>query len=130
MFGGPVWIPKLYHGRDKTFFFFSWEQYRQKQGSTNTSTVPTDQERAGDFSFLLNPANVLGTNPCDGTPIIEGQIFDPRTTTQVKNGVECRTAFPNNQVPISAVAKKYLALFPNQPRRTRICCPTISFLPP
>jgi hypothetical protein len=56
--GGPVWIPKLYKGHDKTFFFFSWEQYRQKQGSTATSTVPTDKERAGDFYFLLNPSNV------------------------------------------------------------------------
>jgi Carboxypeptidase regulatory-like domain len=110
-FGGPVWIPKLYHGRDKTFFFFSWEQYRQKQGSTNTSTVPTDQERAGDFSFLLNPANVLGTNPCDGTPIIQGQIFDP-TTTKTVGGVQCRTAFPSNQVPISAVAKNILGFVP------------------
>ena len=38
--GGPV-IPHLYNGRDRTFFFFSWEQYRQHQGGVNTSTVPT-----------------------------------------------------------------------------------------
>ncbi len=112
-FGGPVWIPKLYHGRDKTFFFFSWEQYRQKQGSTSTATVPTDQERAGDFSFLLNPSNVLGTNPCDGTPIIQGQIFDPLTTTTLPNGDQCRTAFPNNQVPLrSTVAQNILSFVP------------------
>src|SRR6266481_523407 len=109
--GGPVWIPKLYKGRDKTFFFFSWEQYRQKQGSTATSTVPTDLERAGDFSFLLNPTNVLGTNPCDGTPSIQGQIFDP-TTTKTVGGVQCRTAFPNNKVPISTVAQNILKLIP------------------
>jgi len=110
--GGPVWIPKLYQGRDKTFFFFSWEQYRQKQGSTATSTVPTDQERAGDFSYLLNPSNVLGTNPCDDTPIIQGQIFDP-STTQTVGGVQCRTAFPNNQVPLSStVAQNIMKLVP------------------
>src|SRR5262249_17276882 len=110
--GGPVWIPKIYNGRDKTFFFFSWEQYRQKQGSTNVSTVPTDLERKGDFSFLLNPSNVLGTNPCDGTPIIQGQIFDP-STTQTIGGQECRTAFPNNQVPLSStVAQKILSFVP------------------
>jgi hypothetical protein len=109
--GGPVWIPKLYKGHDKTFFFFSWEQYRQKQGSTATSTVPTDQERAGDFSFLLIPSNVLGTNPCDGTPIIQGQIFDPSTTKTV-GGVLCRTAFPNNKVPISTVAQNILKFIP------------------
>ena len=109
--GGPVWIPKLYKGHDKTFFFFSWEQYRQKQGSTATSTVPTDKERAGDFSFLLNPSNVLGTNPCDNTPIIQGQIFDP-TTTKTVGGVQCRTAFPNNKVPISTVAQNILKFIP------------------
>ncbi len=85
--GGPVWIPKLYHGRDKTFFFFSWEQFRQKQGSTATSTVPTDQERAGDFSFLLVPTNVLGTNPCDNTPIVQGQIFDPTTSMAAPSAI-------------------------------------------
>jgi hypothetical protein len=110
-FGGPVWIPKLYNGHDKSFFFFSWEQYRQKQGSTATSTVPTDQERAGDFSFLLNPKNVLGTNPCDLSPIIQGQIFNPSTTRRV-GAVLCRTAFPNNQVPISTVAANILKLIP------------------
>src|SRR5215469_11194507 len=96
--GGPVWIPKLYNGRNKSFFFFSWEQYRQKQGSTNLSTVPTDAERQGDFSApgLLGPAlkdSVTGNpilNPCDGSQIFQGQIFDP-ATTQTVGGVQCRT---------------------------------------
>src|SRR5260370_10258107 len=109
--GGPVWIPKLYRGRDKTFFFFSWEQYRQKQGSTATSTVPTDKERAGDFSFLLNPSNVFVTNPCDNTPIIQGQIFDPPTTKTVY-GVQCRPAFPNNKVPLNTVAQNIIKFVP------------------
>ena len=40
--GGPVWIPKLYHGKDKTFFFFSYEGFRNRNGATNfTATVPT-----------------------------------------------------------------------------------------
>src|SRR4029077_3812998 len=73
--GGPVWIPKIYNGRDKTFFFFSYEQYRQTQGSTTTSTVPTAAERTGDFSSLLT-TTALGTNPCDGSTIFQGQIFD------------------------------------------------------
>ena len=91
--GGPVIIPKLYNGKDKTFFFFSWEQYRQTQGGTSTSTVPTLAERNGDFSALLNTGNVLGTNPCDGTPIYQGQIFDPATTRLV-NGVAVPHRFP------------------------------------
>src|SRR4029077_13131049 len=39
--GGPVRIPRVYDGRDKTFFFFSWEQYRNKVGVTTSATVPT-----------------------------------------------------------------------------------------
>jgi hypothetical protein len=49
-FGGPVRVPKLYNGTDKTFFFFSWEQYRQNQGGTSTTTVPTAAEKNGDFT--------------------------------------------------------------------------------
>ena len=118
--GGPVWIPKLYKGRDKTFFFFSWEQYRQKEGSTATSTVPTDQERLGDFSAILGPglttdgkpAGPPVINPCDGTQVRQGQIFDP-STTQTVGGVQCRTAFPNNQVPLSStVAQNIMKLVP------------------
>src|SRR5215472_1080390 len=51
--GGPVWIPKLYNGHNKSFFFFSWEQYRKNEGTSNITTLPTDAERAGDFSALL-----------------------------------------------------------------------------
>ena len=121
--GGPVWIPKVYNGRDKTFFFFSWEQYRQKKGSTVPSTVPTDNERKGDFSSLLGPGLTIPNpipggqplpliNPCDGKQIFQGQIFDP-STTQTINGQQCRTAFPMNQVPInSMVAQNVLAFVP------------------
>lgn len=110
-FGGPVVIPHLYDGRTKTFFFFSWEQYRQQVGGTQTSTVPTAAELAGDFSATLNTGNLLGTNPCDGTSIYAGEIFDP-TTTKTVGGVECRTAFMNepgsggkNAVPSSMFSK-------------------------
>jgi hypothetical protein len=115
-FGGPVRIPKVYNGHDKTFFFFSWEQYRNTQGTSNLTTVPTQAERSGDFSALLgapltnNGAPVL--NPCDGTPVLNGQIFDPSTTKTV-GGVQCRTAFPGNQVPVnSSVAKSVLNFIP------------------
>jgi len=110
--GGPVWIPKLYNGRNKTFFFFSWEQYRQKQGSTNLSTVPTDAERQGDFSAFLTK-NQIGTNPCDGSPILAGQIFDP-STTQTVGGVQCRTAFAGNKIttPLSTVAQNIMKFIP------------------
>jgi Carboxypeptidase regulatory-like domain len=116
--GGPVWIPKLYNGRDKTFFFFSWEQFRQTQGSTNTSTVPTSAERTGDFSSLLGGPLLDAQqhpilNPCDNNnPILQGQIFDPSTTATV-GGVQCRKPFVGNQIPtISAVAQNVLNLIP------------------
>ncbi|PYT85877.1 MAG: hypothetical protein DMG41_21885 [Acidobacteria bacterium] len=109
--GGPVWIPRLYNGRDKTFFFFSWEQYRQSQGTTSTTTVPTIDERAGNFASLVNLSNPLGTNPCDATIIYQGQIFDPSTTKTVA-GTQCRTVFPGNMVPISAVAQNILNYIP------------------
>ena len=110
--GGPVRIPKVYNGRDKTFFFFSWEQYRQTIGGTSISTIPTMAERQGDFSSLVKTSNPLGTNPCDGSTIYQGQIFDP-STTQTVNGMQCRTAFPGNRIPtFSSVAQKILALFP------------------
>jgi hypothetical protein len=120
-FGGPVWIPKLYDGRNKTFFFFAWEQYRQKVGSTVTSTLPTMAERQGDFSALLgsevmsNGSPVI--NPCTGQPVLQGQIFDP-STTQTIGGVQCRSPFPNNQIPTSDFSKvdqKVLTYLPTLP---------------
>jgi hypothetical protein len=107
-FGGPVWIPKLYDGKGKTFFFFAWEQYREAKGLPVTSTLPTMAERTGDFSALLGPALMNGNkpviNPCDGSPVLQGQIFDPNTTRTV-GGVQCRTAFPKNQIPSSDFSK-------------------------
>ncbi|HEY6448068.1 MAG TPA: carboxypeptidase-like regulatory domain-containing protein [Acidobacteriaceae bacterium] len=113
--GGPIWIPKVYNGRDKLLFFFSWEQLKFNRGATTTTTVPTAQELGGDFSnpAIYNTSNVVGTNPCDGTPIYQGQIFDP-STTKVVNGVECRTAYPGNKITsgFSSAATKLLAYFP------------------
>ena len=49
--GGPVWIPKVYHGKDKTFFFFSYEGFRNRTGANGTAfTVPTPEMYNGDFS--------------------------------------------------------------------------------
>jgi hypothetical protein len=123
--GGPVRIPKLYDGRQKTFFFFSWEQYRNNPGTTSVTTLPTQAEiENGNFSALLGPPLMSNgqpvINPCDGTPVLTGQIFDPSTTKTV-GGVPCRTAFPGNIIPtgdFDAVAKKilsFLTVTPNLP---------------
>ena len=112
--GGPLSIPHVYNGTDRTFGFFSWEQYRRTQGNVATSSVPTVAERNGDFSDrLINGANGQ-TNPCDGTPILNGQIFDPATTRTVGN-IRCRTAFPGNVIPtsrLSAVGRNIAAFYP------------------
>ena len=113
--GGPVIIPKIYNGRDRSFFFFNWEQYNQKIGGTSTSTLPTIAERSGDFSGILDTSVILGTNPCTGQPIYQGQIFDPNTTTIGPTGVPCRLPFPNNRIPtnrISTVSQNFLAVLP------------------
>jgi hypothetical protein len=61
--GGPIWIPHVYDGRDKTFWFFSWEGFRLRTGTAFTTTVPTTQELAGNFSALSTPV----VDPCGGT---------------------------------------------------------------
>src|SRR6185437_10724172 len=50
--GGPLTIPHLYNGHDRSFFFFAWEQFIQSAGSSTTSTVPTTLMRGGDFSEI------------------------------------------------------------------------------
>jgi Carboxypeptidase regulatory-like domain len=119
--GGPVRIPHLYNGRDKTFFFFAWEQYRNRRGLTNDIlTLPTAAERGGDFSALLGPPatiTVAGVttpviNPCTGQQVLRGQIFDP-STTQVVGGQTCRLPFAGNKITnMSAVAQKVLGYLP------------------
>lgn len=125
--GGPVWIPKLYNGHNKTFFFFSYEQYRNNKGTTSTTYIPTDAERSGDFSELLGAqimnGNTPALNPCDNSPLIQGQIFDPSTTqTVIVNGnpVQCRTAFPGNKIPtaLDPVALKVLTYLNVHPNKT------------
>ncbi len=112
--GAPVVIPHLYNGRDKTFAFFSWEQYRLTLGGVITSTVPTVAERGGDFADQEYNGPSGQTNPCDGTTIQNGQIFDP-ATTQTVNGIRCRTAFANNMIPstrFSPTGLKIAAFYP------------------
>jgi hypothetical protein len=113
--GGPVRIPHLYDGHDKTFFFFAWEQYRNRRGLSNDLlSLPTAAERTGDFS-ALDAANVDSgiPNPCTpGQDVIVGQIFDP-STTQVVAGQTCRMPFAGNKITnLSGVAQKVLPYLP------------------
>ncbi len=116
-FGGPVWIPKVYNGRDKTFFFFSWEQFLQSQNFLPASfSVPTPAYRAGDFSAAITAAGTknLGTDPL-GRPIIANTIYDPLTRATAPNGQVVTNPFPNNMIPVTRfdpVAKKIQNLIP------------------
>ncbi len=112
-FNGPVWIPHLYSGRDKTFFFFAFEQLRWPRSSVTNSLIPTLAERGGDFTDRLTTTQI-GT-AC-GAPVYAGEIFDPTTT----NAAGCRTQFMGNRIlgtRISPVATKVLSYLP-QPNVT------------
>src|SRR5664279_643875 len=58
-FSGPVYIPKVYNGKNKTFFFYGMQMLIEKQGKQLTATVPTPAMLSGDFSF----AGVPGITP-------------------------------------------------------------------
>jgi hypothetical protein len=96
--GGPVVLPKIYNGHDKTFFFFNWEQYRETQIVDNLFlTVPTDAYRLGNFATALTGRN-LGTDPLQrGIP--EGGVYDPDTQRTAPNGQLIRDLFASNLVP-------------------------------
>jgi hypothetical protein len=78
--GGPVYLPKLYDGKDKTFFFWSFEQNRLNTGMDVWRTVPSTAYRNGDFSAsTLYTGKVLGQDVL-GRNIMDGAIYNPRTT--------------------------------------------------
>lgn len=98
-FGGPVWIPKVYNGHNKTFFFLNFEQYRLTQNVIPTPiSVPTAAYRQGNFGSALLGAQ-LGTDPL-GRPIFGNEIYDPNTVRTV-NGQSITDPFPNNTIPLS-----------------------------
>ncbi len=114
--GGPVRIPKIYNGRNKTFFFFNWESYLQRQTVVaGLITVPTLAMRSGDFSSILTGQTLNVTDPNGkATTVMANTIFDPASQTTV-NGQVVRTPFPGNIIPmsrISPIAMKINSLIP------------------
>lgn len=86
---GPVWIPKIYNGRDKTYFMFSYERYHSHVSNAYTGLMPDDKERAGDFSELCSSFNSAGL--CTSGR----QIYDP--LSPIVNGARTEY-FPNNNI--------------------------------
>jgi hypothetical protein len=96
--GGPISIPKIYNGKNKTFFFVTFEGYRDTQGASGQTNVPTLLERAGNFSASSRI------------------IYDPNSVDSAGN----RTPFPGNIIPsnrINPVGRNIAAAFaqPNVP---------------
>ncbi len=114
--GGPVWIPKVYNGKDRTFFFFNWEKFQENQIINNAPlTVPTDAYRAGNFSAAIAAGGNrnLGTDAL-GRPIIANTIYNPATARTV-GGITVYDPFPNNtiNIPMDSVALKVQDLIPH-----------------
>jgi len=112
--GGPVWLPKIYHGKNKTFFYFNLERFGNNQLASGAySTVPTAAYRNGDFSAALTGKTL--TDPNTGYQFPENAIYDPLSTFTDANGHLMRTMFPGNVIPQSRmdpVASKIQKLIP------------------
>ncbi len=102
--GGPVYLPRLYNGRNRTFFFFGQQLvYWNQTGSGALLTSPRNDFRQGDFSSLLNGSGAV-------VP-----IFDPATTRADGGGGFVRQPFAANRVPLnrfSPVSQQMMALIP------------------
>ena len=127
--GGPVIIPRLYNGKDKTFFFFSYEEYLENSNYQFTDTVPTAAYRAGDFSAISPngtcalcaaagiPLTPLGGTQLDalGRPMYANEIYDPASRGIAPNGLGFANPFVNNTIPaarFNATSLAFQSLFP------------------
>ncbi len=103
--GGPIVLPKIYNGKDKTFFFFTYEGLRLTQRYSAFKGSPTEALRSGDFSNY---------KPTGESQVYK--IYDPMTThLDAATGLYVRDPFPNNKIPtnrISNLATKALSRFP------------------
>ena len=106
--GGPIVIPKIYNGKNKTFFFFSYEGFRNRVGgATAAIALPPAEFYKGDFR------NAVSRTFSNGAYIQYG-VYDPATTRfNTANNTYVRDPFPNNIMPISrmdSISKKLVDL--------------------
>jgi hypothetical protein len=92
--GGPIRIPGLYNGRNRTFFFFDYEGTRSRRGRITNLAVPTERQRVGDFSAL--PASQRPRDPLTGQPFPGGIIPDSRINSIARAYLERFIPQPNN----------------------------------
>jgi hypothetical protein len=126
--GGPIYIPKVYDGRNKTFFFYNWEEYIENQALNISQTLPIDAYRNGDFSAISPngtcslcsqlgiPTTPLASKDALGRNIFANTIYDPGSRAiNAANGQGYATAFVGNKIPLAQfdpTAKKILNLIP------------------
>jgi hypothetical protein len=109
-FGGPVRIPKIYDGRNRTFFFLSFDQEINTTPKPDVRSVPTDLERSGDFSQSWT------TQSSSGSTQIPYKIYNPYSLLSNDGTNAVRNQFLNNKIPdtmISPVAKAILKFVPH-----------------
>jgi hypothetical protein len=115
--GGPVRIPKLYNGKNKTFFFFNLERYRDREALyAGITTVPNSAYLSGNLAnnLAVTGNRNLGTDFA-GRAIIQNAIYDPSTATIDSSGRRVLNVFPGNVIPqnrFDPVSVKLLALLP------------------
>ena len=86
--GGPVWLPHLYNGKNKTFFFFAYEGYRFRNGGTSIDSFPNEDFRAGNFAALCVSGFTGGVcNDRDSTGRVIHQLYDPTTKAAIPGDV-------------------------------------------
>jgi hypothetical protein len=85
--GGPIVLPHIYHGKDKSFWFFAFERFSLAQITDELGTVPTTAMRQGNWSGLINSSGVLQA------------LYDPSTTVNANGNPAYRTQFDYNGTP-------------------------------
>ena len=111
---GPVSIPKIYDGRGSTFFTFSYEGTRERVGRSYLFTIPTEQQRFGDFSDLVDRAG-RSLTVYDPASTSRNPLHDPRSRVTRSNLEYRRDPFPDNRIPafrIDQVARRANAVYP------------------
>ena len=108
-FGGPVIVPHLYDGKNKTWFSGYWEGYRYTRASTQFGSTLTKAQKAGDFSGDLGTTQI-GTDSL-GRPMYANQIYDPTTSRPdpANPGLYLRDPFPDNKIPTAMLNPASLA---------------------
>ena len=93
-----MWIPKVYDGKNKTFFWLAREGYDDTQSNSSQLYTPTALERQGNFSQSFTQSGAQLT------------IYNPLTTVQNANGTFTRAPFPNNIIPSTQLNPVGLAI--------------------